>query len=111
MAFPPNSVPRRGTPNHKVAKRGSRRRSLFVLPHRDLESRRQRRRRGHGGDLLAFETALNHYRTKLVVVVEHLAMQALDAFVRVDVPLRMDRLHGAFVAAALTGVPALAIAP
>ena len=52
----------------------------------------------------------NHDLAFLVVVVEHLTMQTLDAFVGVDVPLGMDRQHRTFVAAALAGVAALTVA-
>ena len=58
-----------------------------------------------------FSRTLDHDRALLVVVVQHLAVQALDALVGVDVPLGMDRLHRAFVAAALAGLPHSRIAP
>ncbi|CAM4107566.1 hypothetical protein ACMU6081_27640 [Achromobacter mucicolens] len=44
------------------------------------------------------------------MVVQHLAMQALDALVRVDFAGGVDGLDGAFDVAALTGVAAVAVA-
>src|SRR3546814_12103215 len=44
-------------------------------------------------------------------MIEHLAVQARDALVGIDVPLRMDRLHRAFVVAAHAGIAAFAVAP
>jgi hypothetical protein len=63
------------------------------------------------GVFFALEPPLDHDRTFLVVVVEHLAMQALDAFVGVYMPFGMDRLNGAFVAAALAWTAAFTVAP
>ena len=40
-------------------------------------------------------------RAFLVVVVEHLAVQAVDAFVGIDVAFGVDRLDRALIAAAL----------
>ena len=47
----------------------------------------------------------------MVVVIQHLAVQALDAFVGIDVPFGMDGLHRALVAAALARVAAFAVTP
>ena len=51
--------------------------------------------------LLALEPHLDHVRAALVVVVQLLAMHAVDALVDIDLPLGMDRLHRAFLGAAL----------
>ena len=45
-----------------------------------------------------------------LVVVEHLAVEALNAFVRVDIALGVNRLHRAIVGATLAGVAAHRIA-
>src|SRR5262249_6580676 len=59
---------------------------------------------------LPLDPLLDHHRAVTVVVVEHLAVQALDAFVGIDHPLGMDRLDGAFVPAALAGRAAFLVA-
>jgi hypothetical protein len=43
-------------------------------------------------------------------LVENLTMQAVDAFVRVDLARRVDRLHRALVGAGLAGISAFVIA-
>src|SRR5512138_4025843 len=45
------------------------------------------------------------------MVIEHLAVQAGDALVGIDVSFRMDRLHRALIEAAHAGIAALAVAP
>jgi hypothetical protein len=59
----------------------------------------------------ALETPLDHHGAFLVVVIKHLAMEALNAFVGIDVSFRMDRLHRTFVSASLAGNAAFPIAP
>jgi hypothetical protein len=39
----------------------------------------------------------------MVVVVKFLAMHAVDAFIDIDLALRVDRLHWTFLGAALAG--------
>ena len=56
------------------------------------------------GLLLLFAVDLHHMRAVGLVVVEHLAVEALNAFVRVDIALGVNRLHRAIVGAALAGV-------
>ena len=59
----------------------------------------------------ALEPALDHHRAFLIMVIEHLAMKALNALVRIDVSFRMDGLHRTFVSASLAGNAAFAIPP
>ena len=59
--------------------------------------------RRHRCEFLALEPNLDHVWAALVVVVEFLAMHAVDALIDVDVPLGMDRLHGALLGTAVAG--------
>ena len=66
---------------------------------------------GFGRSLfLLFLIHLHHMRAIGLVVIQHLAVQALDTFVGVDVTLRMNRLHRAIVRTALAGIAAHLIA-
>ena len=58
----------------------------------------------------SFQALLDHWRTFVVIVVQSLAMQALEAFVRIDVAFRMYGLNHAFTGTTLTGITAFAIA-
>jgi hypothetical protein len=73
--------------------------------------RQHQRGRFRGRMFLSLQSTLDHHRAQLIVVIEHLTVQTLDAFVRIDVAFGMDGLHWAFVAAALARVAAFAIAP
>ena len=55
-----------------------------------------------GGDALLLQAQLNHVRTETVIVVHHLTVQALDAFVWVDVTFRVDGVNRTFKSAAAT---------
>src|SRR5690606_14822681 len=72
--------------------------------HRDGDALRDRLA------LFALEPALDLDRALLVAVVQHLAVQARDAFVGVDVAFRMDRFHRAFLEAAHARIAAFAVA-
>src|SRR5215472_15505369 len=65
------------------------------------------RRRRHRLEFFALEPHLNHVWAALVVVVKFLAVHAVDALIDVDMPLGMDRLHGAVLGAALARGSAL----
>ena len=62
----------------------------------------------HGGrreglSPLTFEAHLDHMRAALVISIKLLAVHAVDAFVDVDVSLRMYRLYGTLISATLAG--------
>src|SRR5512144_1769152 len=48
-----------------------------------------------------FQPQLDHVRAPLVIPIEFLTMHAVDAFVDVDMPFRVDRLDRALIGAAL----------
>ena len=59
--------------------------------------------RGKGLPTLALKANLDHMRTSLIIAIQLLAMHAVNALVDIDVPFRMNRLHGALIGAALAG--------
>src|SRR5690606_14580919 len=61
---------------------------------------------GTGGELGPRLFLLDHDRAHRLGLVENLAMQAVDALVRVDLTGLVDRLNGALIGAALAGVSA-----
>src|SRR5690606_1793169 len=52
--------------------------------HRPLQRGRCKSRSGHRLALLALDAALDAHRALVVMVIQHLAVQARDAFVRID---------------------------
>src|SRR5690625_4182978 len=63
-----------------------------------------------GRELLTAFHLLDDHRAAVLGFVEHLAVQAVDALVRVDLARRVDGLHRALDGAGLTGVAAFMIA-
>src|SRR6188768_3026024 len=88
-------------------KRAARRRICSFDGHTVVSDNGLRRcfaARGGGGqcrELLALQPHLDHVRAAVVVVIELLAMHAVDALVDVDLAFRMDGLDRTFLGAAL----------
>ncbi len=64
---------------------------------------------GGCANFLATFDLFDHDGTGCLGLVKHLTMQAVDAFVRVDLSGGMDRLHRALMGAGLTRIAALMV--
>src|SRR5690606_19645124 len=76
-------------------------RSTLVRNHRLCRSFPPRSWRGKRLEFFPLHADLDHVWASVIVVVQLLAMHAVDALIDVDLPFRMDCLNGALLCAAL----------